>query len=272
MTERAGDATLAPPMTPTDELLFRLAFGIVLVTTIAAVFIPTPYGRFADSKWGVALDPRLGWFLMEFPAGASFLYAFFQGPNRYEPFPLFVLFVWVCHYANRGYIMPALMRVPKGQKSSFGLMVVLIGWVVTSLHGYLNATWVTRLHPNPTASWFVDPRFLVGVTLYYVGLGLNLHSDHILRNLRSKEEVERGERVYRIPEGGLFRYVTNAPYTSELLLWLGFAIFTWSPAGVYILTISMANLIPRAVATQRWYLERFPDYPKDRKVLIPFIY
>lgn len=257
---------------PTYDLALTVAFSIVAVTTIASIFIPSPYGRFADARYGLSLDPRLGWFLMEFPATLSFFYFFFQGPNRADPFPLFVLFVWTCHYANRGYIMPLLMRVPKGQKSSFGIMVVVIGWVVTSLHGYLNSTWVTTIFPHTDASWFTDPRFIVGVTLYYGGLLANLHADHVLRNLRTKEEVANGERHYRIPNGGLFRYVTNASYFSELVLWAGFAIFTWSPGGVFILTISMANLVPRAIATHKWYLERFPDYPKERRVLIPFLY
>ena len=60
-----------------------------------------------------------------------FLYFYARGPNAAAPFPLFVLFVWVVHYANRGFVMPALMRVPRGQRSSFSFSVVVIGWVVT---------------------------------------------------------------------------------------------------------------------------------------------
>ena len=37
------------------------------------------------------------------------------------------------------------------------------------------------------------------------------------------------------------------------------------------LALSAANLVPRALATHRWYRERFPDYPQDRKALIPFV-
>jgi 3-oxo-5-alpha-steroid 4-dehydrogenase 1 len=47
---------------------------------------------------------------------------------------------------------------------------------------------------------------------------------------------------------------------------------TWSPGGLFILGISLANLVPRAIATHRWYREKFPDYPKDRKILIPFVW
>ncbi len=257
---------------PTYDLALTVAFIIVALTVVASFFMQTPYGRFADGRFGISLDPRWGWFLMELPASVTFLVTYANGANRTDAFPLFVLFVWVCHYANRGFLMPLLMRVPSGQKSSFSLMVVLIGWVVTSLHGYLNAAWVTNHHATTGLAWFTDPRFLIGVALYYGGLAANLHADHILRNLRSKEEVARGERHYRLPEGGLFRYVTNASYLSELVLWIGFALFTWSPGGVFIFAISAANLVPRAIATHRWYLERFPEYPRERKILLPFVY
>lgn len=64
----------------------------------------------------------------------------------------------------------------------------------------------------------------------------------------------------------------NASYFTELVLWVGFALFTFSPAGLFIVGISAANLLPRAVATHRWYHDRFPDYPKDRKILVPGLY
>src|SRR5262249_30176209 len=97
-------------------------------------------------------------------------------------------------------------------------------------------------------------------------------ADHVLRVLRTRDEVKRGERVYRIPLGGLFRWVTNASYLAELVLWAGFALFTWSPGGVYIFAIRAATLVPRAISTHRWYRERFPDYPVERRALIPFVW
>jgi 3-oxo-5-alpha-steroid 4-dehydrogenase 1 len=264
--------TIAATGEPWFDVPLTIALALALLTAIAAPFVASPYGRFATARLGPALDPRLGWMLMELPASVAFLVTYFRGPNRDQPFPLFFLFVWCCHYLNRGFLMPLFMRVPKGQKSTFGVMVMGIGWLVTSLHGYLNAAWVTWFHPEPGWAWFADPRFLVGVTLYYAGLAANLHADHVLRTLRTREEVERGDRVYRVPHGGLFERVTNASYFAELVFWAGLAIFTWSPAGLYILAISAANLVPRAVATHRWYRERFPDYPAQRKILIPFVW
>jgi hypothetical protein len=33
----------------------------------------------------------------------------------------------------------------------------------------------------------------------------------------------------------------------------------------------VANLAPRALKTHRWYKDTFPDYPEQRKALIPFV-
>lgn len=110
------------------------------------------------------------------------------------------------------------------------------------------------------------------MAIYFFGFIMNVHSDAIIRRLRSKEEVARGEKVYRIPQGGLFRYVSNPSYFTELLSFAGFAIATWSLGAVFVLLVSAANLIPRAFQTHRWYQEKFPEkYPKNRKVIFPFI-
>jgi 3-oxo-5-alpha-steroid 4-dehydrogenase 1 len=254
-----------------DRVLW-VAFGIVVFTVVATQFVQSPYGRFASRRWGPALGPRLGWFLMELPAPLVFYVCYAQGPQRVAPFPLFVLGLWTVHYLNRGFLMPLLMRVPRGQERTFGASVMLAGWLVTSIHGYLSAVWVSKLHGEPGWSWFADPRFVVGVALYGAGLAANVHADHVLRNLRSRDELARGERRYRIPHGGLFARVTNASYFAELVLWSGFALLTWSPAGLFILAISAANLVPRAVATHRWYRETFPDYPRKRRVLVPYLF
>ena len=46
---------------------------------------------------------------------------------------------------------------------------------------------------------------------------------------------------------------------------------TWSGAGLAFAIYSVANLAPRAFSNHRWYLEKFDDYPAERKALIPFV-
>ena len=256
---------------PTYDTLLAAALALSLIVAVAAWFVPSPYGRFASARLGWALDPRLGWFLMELPSSLVFLTFFFRGPHWFEPVPLVFLCIWCVHYANRGFFFPLSMRVPKGAKASFGVLVVTVGWVVTSLHGYLNGSYVSTFGGYPT-SWLADPRFLAGASLYFVSLAFNIHSDAILRRLRTRKEVEQGIKVYRVPHGGLYRFVSSPSYFSELTAWSGFALCTWSLAGVFILAISAANLVPRAVETHRWYKARFPDYPPQRRALVPFVF
>ncbi len=256
---------------PTYDSILTLSYGLCLLVFIGAAFAKSPYGRFASDRWGVNLSPRLGWFLMELPATLSFLFFYFQGKNRFEIVPLFFLLVWTIHYGNRGFVFPYLIRSPKGSTASFSISIVMTGWLVTTLHGYLNARFISELGTHFTVDWFTDPRFIFGIVLYYGSFVLNIHSDAIIRNLRSVDEVERGEKVYRIPKGGLFRYVTNPSYLTEITAFTGFAIATWSLGATFILLITIGNLVPRAFQTHRWYREKFADYPAERRALIPFV-
>ncbi|MCC6337535.1 MAG: 3-oxo-5-alpha-steroid 4-dehydrogenase [Myxococcales bacterium] len=264
MTWYTGDGTY-------DTLLaIGLAFGGFVF--FVSWFLPSPYGRFASKRFGVSVNPKLGWFLMELPATVSFLVFFAWGPRRGELVPLVLLVVWLLHYGNRGFFFPFSMRVARGEKGTFSLVVLGTGWLVTTLHGYLHATFFTRLGPHYGPEWLIDPRFLGGLSLWAISLALNIQSDAIIRDLRTREEIAAGVREYRIPRGGLFRFVTSPSYLTELLAWTGFALFTWSLASVFILVVSAANLVPRAWASHRWYRERFPDYPKERKALVPFVW
>ena len=74
---------------------------------------------------------------------------------------------------------------------------------------------------------------------------------------------------YRIPRGGLFRWVSCPNYLGEIVEWCGWAIATWSPAGAMFAAWTIANLLPRALSNHRWCRARFPDYPSERKALIP---
>ena len=253
----------------TYDLILTLGFAYVGIVVIAAPFVDTPYGRFASEKFGISLGPRFGWFLMELPATLVFFAVFFSGSHWSEPVPLVFAGMWALHYANRGWFFPFSIRVPKGAKGSFSIMVVGTGWLATSMHGYLNAAYMSEL--GDYSGWLSDARFWTGLSVYYLSYGLTLHSDSIIRNLRSKAEVAAGEKVYRIPRGGMFRWVTCPNYLFEIIGWTGFAVCTWSLGSVFVLGISIANLVPRALSTHKWYRQKFEDYPKERKALIPFI-
>ena len=65
----------------------------------------------------------------------------------------------------------------------------------TSINGVLQGRYLTE-YLIYSEWWFIDPRFLVGLFLFLLGMAGNIHSDAILRGLRKP-----GETGYKIPRG-----------------------------------------------------------------------
>ncbi|GAG66659.1 unnamed protein product [marine sediment metagenome] len=70
----------------------------------------------------------------------------------------------------------------------------------------------------------------------------------------------------------MFKWVSSPSYFGEITEWAGWAILTFSFPGLVFVAWTFANLAPRALSIHKWYLETFPDYPKNRKALIPYLY
>ena len=156
---------------------------------------------------------------------------------------------------------PFLMR--GGARMPVAIMALAIGFNV--LNAYINARWVSDLGSYPV-SWLADPRFLLGAALFVGGLALNLSADRTLRRLRGP-----GETGYRIPQGRAYRLVSCPNYLGEIVEWTGWALATWSLAGLAFALYTTANLAPRAIANHAWYRRQFADYPAERRALIPYL-
>ncbi|XP_038301310.1 3-oxo-5-alpha-steroid 4-dehydrogenase 1 isoform X1 [Canis lupus familiaris] len=72
--------------------------------------------------------------------------------------------------------------------------------------------------------------------------------------------------------GGLFEYVTAANYFGEVVEWCGYGLASWSIQGGAFALFTFCILLTRAQQHHRWYLEKFEDYPKFRKIIIPFLF
>jgi len=248
--------------------IYRLLLGIFGLFAIAAFgvlwVVPAPYGRFLKRRWGPVLDSRTGWLLMETPAALVFGLLFLTWQGSVQPAPLIFFFLWEAHYLQRAFVYPFLLR----RNRNLPLVVVAMGFVFNLVNGTLQAGWIARMAPAGFygTGWLTDWRFITGTALFGMGYGINRWSDRKLRRLRSP-----GEKEYRIPRGGLYRHISCPNYLGEIIQWSGWALATWSPAGLAFALWTVANLLPRAVSHHRWYRRHFPDYPPDRKALIPFI-
>lgn len=230
------------------------------ITFIALLFLTAPYGKFSRKGWGIEFPSKWGWVIYETPSVVLFAWVFFKGINWMNPVPLVLFFMWQLHYFNRTYIYP--FRLKKSAKKT-PLTIVLMAFIFTSLNSYINARWISEFGSYPN-SWFTDPHFIIGVLVFFTGWLINIKSDNILLNLRGP-----GETGYKIPYGGMFKFVSSPNYLGEILVWTGWAIATWSLAGFSFLVFTACNLIPRAVAGHKWYKKKFPEYPIERKAIIP---
>ena len=118
-------------------------------------------------------------------------------------------------------------------------------------------------------AWLWSPQFIIGTIIFFTGWCINIHSDYVIRHLRKP-----GDTNHYLPKKGLYKYVTSANYLGEITEWLGFAILTWSLAGLLFFWFSCCNLVPRSNAIYKKYEEEFPDEfdRKKLKRIIPFIY
>lgn len=239
---------------------------LALGSFVSLFFVSAAYGRHARPGWGPTLGATAGWILMEAPSPLIFAALWWTGDpaRRFSASSLAFLALWLAHYVHRAFIYPFRLR---GGRRDMPLSIVALGFTFNLFNAYINGRWLFTLGPARDGGWLLDPRFLAGLALFAAGYFINQQSDHILLNLRKP-----GETGYKIPQGGLYRYVSCPNYLGELIEWTGFALLTWSPGAAMFVVWTAANLVPRARTHHRWYLERFPDYPRERRAILPGIF
>ena len=236
--------------------------AMAALTFVALQWTSAPYGRHSRAGWGPSIPTRLAWIIMESPAVWAFCAVYALGQHRALLVPSVLLGMWMLHYIQRTFIFPLRIR-SAGKRMA--ISIVLMAFLFNLVNAYLNARWISHLG-SYGAQWLLDPRFVGGLVLMATGWLINLHSDTVLLRLRAP-----GETGYKIPHGGLYRWVSCPNYLGELLEWIGWALATWSAAGLVFALYTAANLVPRAVSHHRWYQDRFAEYPRGRKALIPYL-
>jgi len=293
-----------------EEYMFhsRLCIGIIyLISPITFLFLryifPANWGKTFSTLLGPVVPPRLGWCLFEIPnlfwvIVCYYYYYYYNNNNSDEdiqtqtttntgsslPLPNAILLaLFAGHYINRAIIYPLTLNP---YSKPLPLEICLSAHLYTHMNGYLQSRALCQFVIFPDG-YERSPTFLFGLLLFVMGVLINWHSDHILRNLRKPNHNHNQHTIttttttttstscseYVIPYGGLFTYVSNPHYLGEIIEWTGFAVACWnSPAAWSFVTFTAANLIPRAIAHHQWYLHNFGDkYPRQRTAVIPFL-
>lgn len=247
---------------PIFQLLCWSWAGAGIVAFLILQFKNAPYGRFVDKSLGRTMDNRLGWVVMEVVALACFLYFVFAYKTDYSFAEGFLIALFALHYVNRSFIYPFRTKT---QHKQIPIAIVLLGIFHNVVNGFLLGYYFSH-YGSYSNQWMLSAPFIVGLAVFLTGMGINWHSDTHLIHLRKP-----GETGYKIPEKGMFRFVSAANLFGEITQWMGYAILTWSLPGLCFAFFTACNLAPRALAVHHWYLRHFENYPKNRKALIPFL-
>ncbi len=251
-----------------DDIVFFNWVMVVMIILAMVVFIAllkktAGYGQHISNKCGPTINDKVGWFLMEIPTVIVYLIFYVIGDYHLNPMTLLFSGFFLMHYGYRTFIFPALIR----GKRQMPWSIISLGMIFNTINAYLQGRWINTISGGYETSWLLTPIFIVGIIFFFTGFFIHVHSDHIIRNLRKPGEID-----FKVPYGGMFRFVSCPSYLGEITEWTGWAIMTWSLPGLVFAIWTAANLGPRARSNHAWYKKSFPEYPENRKTLIPFLY
>ncbi|MDD6253575.1 MAG: DUF1295 domain-containing protein [Bacteroidales bacterium] len=248
--------------------IFLSAMAITAVPVfIALFFIDAGYGKFYNSKWGPAVNNRLGWVLMESPVFFAMLALWWFSGRRADAARLVFFLLFELHYFQRSFIFPMLIR----GNGKMPLSIILMAVIFNLLNAAMQGGWIFYVSEpeHYTTAWLTSPQFIAGTLVFFAGMFINIQSDSIIRGLRKP-----GDTKHYLPKKGLYKYVTSANYLGEFIEWCGFAILTWSWSGALFAVWTFANLAPRAARIYGRYKDEFAGELDTTKVkrMIPFIW
>lgn len=238
--------------------------GLAVVLLPVQFFIAPPYGRHNKNSWGLQINSKIGWIIMELVALLSFFISFVLGEG-FTPVTLVIAGLFTLHYIHRSIIYPFLTR--SGSKT-MPVLIVIFAIIFNSINGYINGDYLGANPGEYPLEYFGDIRFMAGLTIFCIGAFINIIADYYLISLRKNGRQD----VYHIPKGFLFGRISCPNHFGEILEWTGFAILAWNLPALAFAAWTVSNLIPRAWHHHKWYKQKFPEYPRERKVVFPGVF
>uniref|UniRef100_A0A914KPD9 Steroid 5-alpha reductase C-terminal domain-containing protein n=1 Tax=Meloidogyne incognita TaxID=6306 RepID=A0A914KPD9_MELIC len=237
---------------------FMISSAVITFFSFTFLDIRAMYGRYSSESLfaNISIPAKFAWFLQELPSLLIPLFVIWHRGLYNIPFENSIALAISLIY-------PWLIRGGKPTP----IHLFLLGFIFATWNGYIQGCFHVK-YANYGKGYFWTFGSLFGTFLFLSGMFINLRADFILRTLRRP-----GEKCYKIPHGGMFKYVSCANFLGEIIEWIGYAIYAQSTASLAFALFTAANTIPRAKLHHKWYLNKFGNnYPQDRKAVIPFIY
>ena len=217
--------------------------------------------RYSKFRTGQGITSRAGMFILYIVPMLAAILAALPYLGQASLIQWMLLGAVVLHFAKRCIEVLFVHRYA-------GLIDLLSVAMITSVYTFV-AVGASLVHRQTIQA--IDGLFMLGGVLFLVGQGINFYHHKLLADLR-KPGALGDPKAYHIPQNGLFAYVSCPHYLGEIIAWLGLALMS-RHLFLYLALIIMINyLASRSLKAQQWYRQQFPDYPADRKALLPFIF
>jgi 3-oxo-5-alpha-steroid 4-dehydrogenase 1 len=242
-------------------VFLALILSFAVIVFILLFYISAPYGKFMRQGWGPSIRSKWAWMIMELPSPLLMIILFISS-GKINPATSVFLLLWLLHYLHRTFIYPFSQS---GREKPYPVLLVAMAFLFNCLNGFVNGYGVFHILTYES-DWFYSWQFTSGIIIFFTGYFINKTADEKLKHMRNGNPSE-----YLKPQGWLFSYISCPHYFGEIIEWMGWALLTWSLPGFAFFVFTFANLFPRGVKSHRWYMEKFDDYPVERKAVIPFV-
>jgi very-long-chain enoyl-CoA reductase len=222
------------------------------------------YSKFANRQAKFTLPSRLGMFIIYFPAVLLFPAVLWGLGVETTPWHLLTAGMISVHFGKRC-LETLFVHKYSGVMNGFSVaMICGLYSTQSALLGYIAAT---EMPKDLVLSSQFQPMFGLGLALWVAGTAINAWHHIILANLR-----QPGETGYKVPRGGLFRWIACPHYLGELVAWWGFSL-VFHHIAAFVVTATMTfYLAGRAFNTVKWYRSKGIEVPDTWKRLVPFVY
>ena len=277
-----------PPSRENWEIISWLWQFFPLFTIIQWLTDFYPQGKTSISS-RFNIPGKMAWATMEAPGFIVLLYIMYTLPREAgitQPLPWAnwtMAGMFTVHYLYRAILAPLVLNPSQSP-------IHPILWIAAVAFQLVNAIsiggWLAGYGPTTAYDWAGRYAWIqIGLTIWALGLLGNIYHDDELREIRraaARNQQQRREdaegkskgvdKVYMMPQNGLFRVILYPHYLCEWIEWVGF----WMVGGLSCLPArsflfnEIATMTPRALQGKRWYLARFGREKMDgRTALLP---
>ncbi|KAI9820567.1 MAG: hypothetical protein M1826_000870 [Phylliscum demangeonii] len=289
-----------PPSRANWETLVWLWQFFPLFTVVQWLTSFYPVGK-TSIQSRINIPGKIGWATMEAPGFMLLLYIMFTLPREtgltqslpWANWTMAAMFT--LHYLYRALLAPLVLNPSMSP-------IHPIPWLFALAFQCVNAIsiggWLGGHGPTSMNDWAGRFAWIqIGMVIWAAGFLGNVYHDDELREIRraaarSQERREARDddnndknakpsapknkksvdKVYMMPQNGLFRVILYPHYVCEWIEWAGY----WMMAGLGCVPVrsflfnEMATMAPRAIQGKAWYLKRFgKEKMAGRMALIP---